>query len=648
MLLKFKTERDQIIESNESKDHDGKLPVPEIPSQLIALMLKFTILCAKEERIEKCRPRLDSGATEKAGKGKDKPKSPKKGGKGKDDSATGEAINKDWSNLKKRGQEDDADNYLNDEPKSGPTQYIIVIDLPGSSFQDVVYHSAVHLQIPVYGILLHKNQQYNSSHHGQWPTKFTKIPCEENVKNIDFDSIAKACYDVVLSENVKFEIFKTYLKIVEVPKLEKLSECRNETVKNCLETIVGKLCSLFSLNDATIHENTVNTSNSPDSVPNNSSLDALLQFGSDSSSAPTPTPGNAQAGVIPEILGAETSIFDSTTNSAQNCAQKALYHELLENYRESTGDRNVSMPVVDLALKSLAAQSDIDQVFEKGTSETLNLNDLVNFDCVEHLSKEALRSRLVQLDRQFSSITVRKFNGDASRLIIASNKNKNWEALLLGAMTHQQFFKFVSPGLGKWFKLHEELFKSNSEMKIRQEALSRKVSAQSVASNQELGLNQEFVQKDSLKGEDLQTNSDTKPKTPDSKPGSAKGKKPNSRASSKMKLQEKSAKNSRPVSAAVVQEEPPKLEYSDPPIRMPEFLGTGLEFEKRAGMTVISSGESGFNYSQSLIGVNEHQGEFSTQIVSNGKMTISTHGFNRDSQEINSFVVKLAHYEFEY
>ena len=95
MLLKFKTERDQIIESNESKDHDGKLPVPEIPSQLIALMLKFTILCAKEERIEKCRPRLDSGATEKAGKGKDKPKSPKKGGKGKDDSATGEAINKD-------------------------------------------------------------------------------------------------------------------------------------------------------------------------------------------------------------------------------------------------------------------------------------------------------------------------------------------------------------------------------------------------------------------------------------------------------------------------------------------------------------------------------------------------------------------------
>jgi len=110
-----------------------------------------------------------------------------------------------------------------------------------------------------------------------------------------------------------------------------------------------------------------------------------------------------------------------------------------------------------------------------------------------------------------------------------------------------------------------------------------------------------------------------------------------------MKLQEKSAKNSRPVSAAVAQEEPPKFEYSDPPIRMPEFLGTGLEFEKRAGITNISSGESGFNYSQSLVGVNEHQGEFSTQIVSNGKMTISTHGFNRDSQEINSFVAKLAH-----
>jgi len=644
MLLKLKTERDQIIESNEGKDHDEKSLVPEIPSQLIALMLKFTILCAKEERIEKCRPRLDSSQTEKAGKGKDKPKSPKKGGKGKDDSATGEAINKDWSNLKKRGQEDDANNYLNDEPKSGPTQYIIVIDLPSSSFQDVVYHSAVHLQIPVYGILLHKNQQYNSSHHGQWPTKFTKIPCEENVKNIDFDSIAKACYDVVLSETVKFEIFKTYLKIVEVPTLEKLPECQNETVKNCLETIVGKLCSPFSLKNANINENAVNTSNSPDSVPNNSSLDALLQFGSDSSSAPTPTPGNnTQGGVIPEILGAETSIFDSTTNSAQNCAQKALYHELLENYRESTGDRNVSMPVIDLALKSLAAQSDIDQVFEKGSSCTQNLNDLVNFDCVEHLSKDALRSRLVQLDRQFSSITVRKFNGDASRLIIASNKDKNWEALLLGALTHQQFFKFVSPGLGKWFKLHEELFKSNSEMKIRQEALSRKVSAQSVASHQELGLNQEFVQKDSLKGEELQINSDTKPKTPDSKPGSAKGKKPGSRASSKMKLQEKSAKNSRPVSAAVAQEEPPKFEYSDPPIRMPEFLGTGLEFEKRAGITNISSGESGFNYSQSLVGVNEHQGEFSTQIVSNGKMTISTHGFNRDSQEINSFVAKLAH-----
>ena len=51
MLLKLKTERDQAIEHNEASEE--KMAVPEIPSQLIAVMLKYTILCAKEERIEK-------------------------------------------------------------------------------------------------------------------------------------------------------------------------------------------------------------------------------------------------------------------------------------------------------------------------------------------------------------------------------------------------------------------------------------------------------------------------------------------------------------------------------------------------------------------------------------------------------------------
>ena len=47
-------------------------------------------------------------------------------------------------------------------------------------------------------------------------------------------------------------------------------------------------------------------------------------------------------------------------------------------------DDNIPIETIDLGLKLLSSQSNIDEIFGRSASDELQLENLDNFDCVEH------------------------------------------------------------------------------------------------------------------------------------------------------------------------------------------------------------------------------------------------------------------------
>lgn len=100
----------------------------EIPIHLWAKLIKFGLLNAKDADMKKRE--TEAKAKEEKGKGSGKGKRPRsksggKGGKGKK-TPEPQLPKKDWSTMKKRGEEDTENKYIDDEPDDGPNHYIFV------------------------------------------------------------------------------------------------------------------------------------------------------------------------------------------------------------------------------------------------------------------------------------------------------------------------------------------------------------------------------------------------------------------------------------------------------------------------------------------------------------------------------------------
>lgn len=102
----------------------------DIPIHLWAKLIKFALLNVKSADLKrrdadsKTKDEKDKGGK---GSGKKRPrsKSPGKGGKGKK-TPEPQVPKKDWSTLKKRGEEDTDNKYIDDEPDDGPQHYVFV------------------------------------------------------------------------------------------------------------------------------------------------------------------------------------------------------------------------------------------------------------------------------------------------------------------------------------------------------------------------------------------------------------------------------------------------------------------------------------------------------------------------------------------
>ncbi|XP_039272076.2 sperm-associated antigen 17-like [Styela clava] len=102
----------------------------EIPIHLWAKLIKFSLLNVKSADLKRRDAESKTkDEKEKGGKGSGKKrprsKSPGKGGKGKK-TPEPQMPKKDWSTLKKRGEEDTDNKYIDDEPDDGPHHYVFV------------------------------------------------------------------------------------------------------------------------------------------------------------------------------------------------------------------------------------------------------------------------------------------------------------------------------------------------------------------------------------------------------------------------------------------------------------------------------------------------------------------------------------------
>ncbi|CAK8694543.1 unnamed protein product [Clavelina lepadiformis] len=97
----------------------------EIPLPLWAKLIKFGLVNIKSNDMQRKEGESKSKDDRVKGSAKKRPRSKSPGKKGKK-TPDPQLPKKDWSTLKKRGEEDDQNKYIDDEPDDGPQHYIFI------------------------------------------------------------------------------------------------------------------------------------------------------------------------------------------------------------------------------------------------------------------------------------------------------------------------------------------------------------------------------------------------------------------------------------------------------------------------------------------------------------------------------------------